>query len=58
MTVETLLSLQEGTVLRLATNANGPLAIRVDDRVKFMGQAGLSGKSLAVQIVQAVESDS
>ena len=58
MTVETLLSLQEGTVLRLGTNANGALAIRVDDRVKFMGQAGLSGKSLAVQIVQAVESDS
>jgi flagellar motor switch protein FliM len=58
MTVETLLSLAEGTVLRLGTNASGPLAIRVDDRVKFMGQAGLSGKNLAVQIVQAVESDS
>lgn len=58
MTVETLLSLQEGTVLRLGTNANGPLAIRVDDRVKFMGQAGLSGKSLAVQIVRTIDSDS
>jgi flagellar motor switch protein FliM len=58
MTVDTLLSLQEGTVLRLGTHANGPLEIRVDDRVKFMGQAGLSGKSLAVQIVRAVESDS
>jgi flagellar motor switch protein FliM len=30
------------------------LPIRVDDRVKFEGQAGLSGKNLAVQIVRAV----
>lgn len=58
MTVETLLTLQEGHVLRLNTNANGPLAIRVDDRVKFAGQAGLSGKNLAVQIVRTLDTDS
>jgi flagellar motor switch protein FliM len=57
MTVETLLTLQEGHVLRLNTSANGPLAIRVDDRVKFVGQAGLSGRNLAVQIVRSIETD-
>lgn len=54
LTVQGLLDLQEGHLLKLNTNANGPLPIRVDDRVKFVGQAGLSGKNLAVQIVQAV----
>jgi flagellar motor switch protein FliM len=54
LTVQSLLELQEGQVLRLNTNANGPLPVRVDDRVKFLGQAGLSGKNLAVQIVRAV----
>ena len=54
LTVESLLELQDGQVLRLNTSANGPLPIRVDDRVKFHGQAGLSGKNLAVQIVRAV----
>ena len=58
LTVQALLALQEGNVLRLNTNANGPLVVRVDDRVKFVGQAGLSGKHLAVQIVRAVDSDS
>jgi flagellar motor switch protein FliM len=57
LTVESLLELQAGQVLRLNTSANGPLPIRVDDRVKFHGQAGLSGKNLAVQIVRAVASE-
>ena len=54
LTVQALLDLQEGHLLKLNTNANGPLPIRVDDRVKFVGQAGLSGNNLAVQIVRAV----
>jgi flagellar motor switch protein FliM len=54
LTVQALLDLQQGHVLRLNTSAQGPLPIRVDDRVKFVGQAGLSGKNLAVQIVRAV----
>jgi flagellar motor switch protein FliM len=54
ITVQALLDLQEGHLLKLNTNAQGPLPIRVDDRVKFVGQAGLSGKNLAVQIVRAV----
>ena len=37
LTVQALLELQAGQVLRLNTNANGPLPIRVDDRVKFVG---------------------
>ena len=54
ITVQALLDLQEGHLLKLNTNSQGPLPIRVDDRVKFVGQAGLSGKNLAVQIVRAV----
>jgi flagellar motor switch protein FliM len=54
LTVQALMELEAGQVLRLNTNATGPLPIRVDDRVKFVGQAGLSGKNLAVQIVRAV----
>ena len=54
LTVQALLDLQEGHLLKLNTNANGPLPVRIDDRVKFVGQAGLSGKNLAVQIVRAV----
>jgi len=54
LTVQALLELQAGQVLRLNTSANGPLPIRVDNRVKFVGQVGLSGKNLAVQIVRAV----
>jgi flagellar motor switch protein FliM len=57
LTVQALLELQTGQVLRLNTSANGPLPIRVDDRVKFEGQAGLSGRNLAVQIVRAVASE-
>lgn len=57
LTVQALLELQAGQVLRLNTSANGPLPIRVDDRVKFVGQAGLSGKNLAVQIVRAVDQE-
>jgi flagellar motor switch protein FliM len=57
LTVQSLLELQPGQVLRLNTSANGPLPIRVDDRVKFVGQAGLSGKNLAVQIVRAVDQE-
>jgi flagellar motor switch protein FliM len=55
LTVQALLDLQEGHLLKLNTNANGPLPIRVDDRVKFVGQAGLSGRNLAVQIMRAVD---
>jgi flagellar motor switch protein FliM len=54
ITVQALLDLQAGHLLKLNTNANGMLPIRIDDRVKFEGQAGLSGKNLAVQIVRAV----
>jgi flagellar motor switch protein FliM len=54
LSVQALLDLQEGHLLKLNTNANGPLPVRIDDRVKFVGQAGLSGKNLAVQIVRAV----
>jgi flagellar motor switch protein FliM len=54
LTVQALLDLQEGHLLKLNTTANGPLPVRIDDRVKFVGQAGLSGKNLAVQIVRAV----
>jgi flagellar motor switch protein FliM len=57
LTVQSLLELQAGQVLRLNTSANGPLPIRVDDRVKFVGQAGLSGKNLAVQIVRALDQE-
>ncbi len=57
LTVQALLELQTGQVLRLNTSANGPLPIRVDDRVKFEGQAGLSGRNLAVQILRAVASE-
>src|SRR5688572_1578550 len=39
LTVQALLDLQEGHLLKLNTHANGPLPIRVDDRVKFVGQA-------------------
>ena len=54
LTIQALLELQEGHLLKLNTHANGPLPIRVDDRVKFVGQAGLSGNNLAVQILRAV----
>ena len=53
MTVRSLLDLQEGQIIRLNTHANGELPVRVDEHVKFMGQAGLSGKNIAVQIVRA-----
>ena len=53
MSVRSLLELQMGQVIRLNSNANGELAVLVDDHVKFLGQAGLSGKNLAVQIVRA-----
>lgn len=54
LTVRALLELREGQVLRLNTSANGPLPVRVDDQVKFLGQAGLNGKNLAIQIVRTV----
>jgi flagellar motor switch protein FliM len=58
MTVQQLLDLRVGQVIRLNTNATGELPVLVDDHVKFMGQPGLSGKSLAVQIVRAADQES
>jgi flagellar motor switch protein FliM len=58
MTVQELLDLRVGQVIRLNTNATGELPVLVDDHVKFMGQPGLSGKSLAVQIVRAADQES
>jgi flagellar motor switch protein FliM len=58
MNVRALLALEEGQVIRLNTSANGELSVLVDDRVKFMGQAGLSGKNLAVQIARAIDEES
>jgi flagellar motor switch protein FliM len=57
MTVRSLLDLHAGQVIRLNTNATGELPVLVDDHVKFMGQPGLSGKNLAVQIVRAADQE-
>jgi flagellar motor switch protein FliM len=57
MTVRALLDLHEGQVIRLNTSATGELPVLVDDHVKFMGQPGLSGKNLAVQIVRAANEE-
>ncbi|MCC6174143.1 MAG: flagellar motor switch protein FliM [Chloroflexi bacterium] len=54
LSVHSLLGLSEGQVIRLNTNANGSLVVRVDDQTKFLGQPGLSGKNLAVQIVRTI----
>src|SRR5581483_10106910 len=57
MTVGALLDLREGQVIRLNTNAHGELPVLVDDHVKFVGQPGLSGRNLAVQIVRAANQE-
>jgi flagellar motor switch protein FliM len=57
MSVHELLDLHVGQVIRLNTNATGELPVLVDDHVKFMGQPGLSGKNLAVQIVRAADEE-
>ncbi len=50
-----LLNLQVGQVLRLDTPADGELAVRVGEHVKFLGRAGTVGKQLAVQLTRVLD---
>jgi flagellar motor switch protein FliM len=49
---EDLLHLRVGDVLALDTVAGGPLPVLIGKRRKYLGQPGLSGSHLAVQIIQ------
>src|SRR5579883_574453 len=50
LSLRDLLALTEGQVIKLDTPANGSLAVRVGQHVKFNARPGLAGKNLAVQI--------
>ena len=55
MPLSALLKLQPGQVIKLNAAADGPLAVRVDQQVKFLARPGLQGKNIAVQIVHTLE---
>lgn len=52
---EELLHLQNGDVLVLNTLVNRPLPILVGDKKRYLGQPGLSGSHMAVQITNVME---
>lgn len=45
-----LLALNEGTILKLDTAANGALPVKVGEHVKFHGRPGVNGKNIAIKI--------
>ena len=55
MPLSALLKLQPGQVIKLNAAADGPLAVRVNERVKFLARPGLQSKNIAVQIVNTVD---
>jgi flagellar motor switch protein FliM len=55
MPLSALLKLQPGQVIKLNAASDGPLAVRVDEQVKFLARPGLQGKNIAVQIVHTLE---
>lgn len=50
----TLLTLQEGDVIRLNTPAQGELTVRVANRPMFRGRAGVASGNVAVQIADVI----
>ncbi len=52
LAVADLMDLAPGQIMRLNTSARGSLPVRVGETVKFRGRPGLSGRNLAVEIVQ------
>lgn len=52
MAVADLMDLAPGQIMRLDTSARGTLPVRIGETVKFRGRPGLSGRNLAVEIVQ------
>jgi flagellar motor switch protein FliM len=52
VTLQELLSLQVGNVVRLDTPIDGEIGILVGDSVKFLGRPGLSRGKLAVQVTR------
>lgn len=55
---EDLLHLQAGDVLVLDAPVNRPLPVLVGDSAKYLGQPGLAGRYVAVQITQTMENSS
>ena len=55
MPLSSLLELRPGQVIKLGAAADGPLAVRVNEQVKFLARPGLQGKNIAVQIVHTLE---
>jgi flagellar motor switch protein FliM len=56
LTLRDLLALNEGTILKLDTAANGALPVRVGEHVKFHGRPGVNGKNLAIKIERILSS--
>ncbi len=52
---EELLNLQNGDVLVLNTLVNRPIPVLVGDKKRYLGQPGLSGSHMAVQITNVLE---
>lgn len=57
ITIEEFLDLQSGDVIRLDKSIQDSLQIKVDNRVKFSGQAGNSKGRLAVQIGEIIDEE-
>lgn len=55
VSMQDVLSMEVGDVVRLETTVNDPLQIEIGGQLRFQAKPGLAGKRLAVQIVNQAE---
>ena len=53
--VKDILTLQEGDVIKLDTNTDDKVKVRIGSNVKFLGNMGVSKKKMAVKIVNVAK---
>jgi flagellar motor switch protein FliM len=57
VTINQLLNLSQGDVLRLDSKKGDDLTIKVDDRDKFRAKAGKKGSKIAVEITSEISEE-
>jgi flagellar motor switch protein FliM len=57
MNLETFLELKQGDVIDLPQAVSAPLAVEIEGRSLFLGEAGRSGQNRAVKLVQRLSEE-
>lgn len=55
VSVQDVLNMEVGDVVRLDSKVNDPLLVRIGDEVRFLARPGLVGKRISVQVIDKIE---